>query len=254
MSDSPPPKPELGSPDHDAAMLQKYEAANPPPTPPQDAPAPPAELIDGKFKTNEDLLKAYKELEAKLSGKPPAEPPATPPVADAAATPPANPDAPIDYSALTQEINSNGKLSDESRAKLTKMGLPDAMIDAHVSAITAQAEAAMGVLETAAGGADALEQIRSWGTQNLSDSEKSFIQAQLSAGGEMAKQAINALKNRYETANGRDPQLLSGQGGTANGNGFRSITEMTTAMKDPRYATDPAYRRDVENRVATAAF
>lgn len=250
--DKQPTKPEPGSPDHDAAMLQKYESGQPKPEgqPPQDPPAAP-ELIDGKFKSQEDLLKAYKELESKLGTKPPE--PDKPTNADAA-KPEGTADAPVDYSALTNEITSQGKLSDESRAKLTKMGLPDAMIDAHVSAIQAQAQAAMAVLENAAGGADALEEIRSWGAQNLTDSEKSFIQAQLSAGGEMAKQAIASLKGRYAAANGTEPRLLSGQGGTATGNGFRSVAEMTTAMRDPRYAADPAYRKDVENRIATAAF
>jgi hypothetical protein len=34
-------------------------------------------------------------------------------------------------------------------------------------------------------------------------------------------------------------------GSQAQGDVFRSNAELTTAMKDPRYATDPAYRNDV---------
>jgi hypothetical protein len=47
-------------------------------------------------------------------------------------------------------------------------------------------------------------------------------------------------RHRAQAAQWRQRSGLAGAGDV-----FRSNAELTTAMKDPRYATDPAYREDV---------
>jgi hypothetical protein len=65
------------------------------------------------------------------------------------------------------------------------------------------------------------------------------------------KMAVAGLKARYEQANGASSgRLIQGDVKGPSGGAFRSIAEIVEAMKDPRYAKDPAYRSDVEKRVA----
>jgi hypothetical protein len=73
-------------------------------------------------------------------------------------------------------------------------------------------------------------------------------------GGDMntIKMAVQGLQARYAQTNGTQQtgRLIQGDTNGPSGGAFRSVAEIVQAMKDPRYAKDPAYRRDVEQRVA----
>ena len=64
--------------------------------------------------------------------------------------------------------------------------------------------------------------------------------------------AMELLLARYEKSlkAGGGPELLSGTPGVAVSAGFRSQAELVAAMRDKRYNVDPAYRADVEKRLA----
>ena len=59
--------------------------------------------------------------------------------------------------------------------------------------------------------------------------------------------AVQTLMGRYADAQGYDGELLTGKGAPSQSSGFRSQAELIAAMGDPRYDTDPAYRQDVIN-------
>jgi hypothetical protein len=63
--------------------------------------------------------------------------------------------------------------------------------------------------------------------------------------------AIGGLRAQYEKATGLAPsRVLTGNtGGSADTTKFKSVAEMTAAMRDPRYKTDPAYRAMVAARL-----
>jgi hypothetical protein len=66
--------------------------------------------------------------------------------------------------------------------------------------------------------------------------------------------AIAGLNAQFRATQGSNPSLLNGfapAGGDAVV-GYRSTAELTTAMSDPRYAKDPAYRKDVEAKLAAS--
>lgn len=217
-------------------------------------PADPSALIGGKFKSQDDLLAAYKELEAKLGTQQPAKQGDQKPAAETGDQKPAAGAEGIDFDAMAQEITTSGDISAQSRALLKKAGIPDAMVQSHIDNVKAQVVALQGAIHEAAGGKDQFEAMRQWATSGgLTEAERTFLGDQASKGPEQAKIAVSQLKQRFEAVNGKLPSLVGGKSG--NGLvGFRSTAEMTAAMKDPRYKTDPAYRKDVEQRVEHASF
>jgi predicted AlkP superfamily phosphohydrolase/phosphomutase len=67
--------------------------------------------------------------------------------------------------------------------------------------------------------------------------------------------AIEALKSKYVAKTGSGSKVIVGDGAPPAAAGYESKAQMTSDMKDPRYAKDPAYRRAVERKIAkTTAF
>ena len=57
--------------------------------------------------------------------------------------------------------------------------------------------------------------------------------------------AMQALSYRYNDSVGVEGNLLQGKASTNTTKGFKSQAEVVTAMQDPRYDRDPAYRQEV---------
>ena len=60
--------------------------------------------------------------------------------------------------------------------------------------------------------------------------------------------ALQALYYRYTDAVGSEGEMIQGKASTAV-DGFRSQQEVVRAMADPRYENDPAYRKDVYDKL-----
>ena len=68
-----------------------------------------------------------------------------------------------------------------------------------------------------------------------------------------AKVAVEWLMSRREASGAVEPNLLSGKAGSPQRDEFRSTAEVVQAMKDPRYNDDPAFRKDVEEKLARSS-
>lgn len=262
MTDQVVDKPVPGSPEHDAAMAQKYDAQNTPgvddlSAKPDAAPQPapePEQLLAGKYKTAADLEKAYKALEARLGAPKPDAAPTPAPAPTDASTPSTEAPKSIDYNAVAAEVGESGDISPETRALLAKQGLPEGVIDTVVRGLQAQSNEVRQAAYDAIGGKENFEAIRTWAAENLSDAEKSFLQAQVNAGKEQAKLAMQTMKARFDAVNGSKPTLLSGDK-AASSVGYESKYQMMQDMKNPQYAKDAAFRAKVAQRIAaTTAF
>ena len=248
--------------DHNQKMIDKANGITP-----SDIPANTDNLkgdrpawLPEKFKTVEDMAKSYSELEAQQSKKA-TEPPATPEV-------PAEPtqetleidatlkDKGLELSEFSTEYDKTGKLSPESYEKLKAAGFSQDLVDNYVSGQEARAALHIASLKDAAGGSEAYSTMTTWAVGAMSPAEiAAFNSAVASSNVEASKLAIAGLKSRYEAANGRSPSLLTGKAGTAPAlDVFESRAEMTTAMKDPRYAKDSAYRQQVINKVGRSTL
>lgn len=230
--------------------------------PPTQSQQPPAEepLIAGKFKTQADLEKAYKELEAKL-GEPKTTNEGDNP-SKAPTEPSAKKEEPVMVAGLPadkffKEYADTGELSEASYKELSDKGIPKSLVDAYIAgqqSISKQTQdfndqTVKGLIDSV-GGQESFTQMSQWAGTAYTDAEKADYQAAVDSGNlAAAKAALLSLKLRYEAAFGTRPgSTIEGTAPTAPA-GFRSKAEMVAAMKDPRYQNDPAYRRDVEMKV-----
>lgn len=218
-------------------------------------PARPAGLPE-KFKTVEDLVKSYSELEKKL-GAAPAAPAGAPAKVDPI-VPPAAPAqaaeavkaAGLDVAALNAELAEKGDLSPETRTKLEAAGYNKQMVDGYLEGQRAIAAKYATAAHEAAGGADKYKSMVAWAGTNFSADEIAAFNAATDSGNPaQLKLAVQALRGRYEAAEGSDPGLISGGGNAPTVEAFESNAQMSAAIRDPRYKTDPAYRAQVEKKI-----
>ena len=74
------------------------------------------------------------------------------------------------------------------------------------------------------------------------------------SGTESARLAAQGLHARYVAANGAEPALVTGATAGQSGDVFSSTAQLVEAMRDPRYAADPAYRATVEAKLARSSI
>lgn len=189
-------------------------------TPAPSTPERPAGMPE-KFKTVDELVKSYNELEKKMSGKQEATPAATP----VTVTPEKVPAA-----AITETPAADTTAADQAKAN-------------ELSKFAAEA----------AGGADKLPHVLEWAKANLSPEDAAAYNAAVDTGNVgLVKLAMGSVVKQYDAANGKAPALISGNAPPAAPavQPFASNREMTAAMKDPRYKNDPAYQRLVVSRIS----
>lgn len=195
-----------------------------------------------KFKTAEDFAKSYGELEKKLGEK--------------SATPVPTLPAGIDVAAISKEFAENGgKLTDETLKSLEGKGVTKATLDSFVAGQQAIAREQRGSLAEAVGGDKNLEAILSWAKTGLTAAERSAYNSMIdSQNTEGAKLLLGSIATKYAAANGTDPSLVKGVAvATQSGvKPFESSAQLVEAIRDKRYQNDPAYRKNVENRLAVS--
>ena len=228
-----------------------------------------ATLIGGKFKSQEDLLKAYNELQAKL-GKPQEEEGGEPSEEQPEATEEVEEEAPEEEASASEatltkaadEYAAGGELSEESIEALSQMDSKD-LIKAYVEFYGKNAqkyEAAkelqateQAAIKNIAGGEESYAEMMQWASQNLDPQEIDSYNSVTNSGNVSAiKFAVEALKSRYVADVGQERELISGRKSSSKSKVFRSNAELARAIADPRYHSDPAYRMDVEQKLANS--
>ena len=210
------------------------------------------ELIGGKFRSQEDLLKAYQELEKKQSqGE-------EEPAAEAEEEPAEEaPEVPPTEAALTRasEEYAKGELTDETIEELSKMDSKD-LIKAYVEFYSKnQQQQAVQVeakeIYDSVGGEDAYQSMVTWAASNLSNDEITAYNEVTNTGSAAAVRfAVESLSNRYKNAEGYEAPLVTGSKSAPKVQGYRSHAELVADIGDPRYERDPAFRADVEAKLA----
>lgn len=221
-------------------------------------------LIGGKFKSQEELLKAYKELESKLGKKPSEEEQdATEEPAEASEEVPAEAPKADPFERAAEEYAKGGELSEESLDALSKMDSKE-LIKSYMEFYTksgqqAQEQQAIQQADQAAvmqiaGGEKAYAEVVGWAAQNLDPSEIEAYNSVTNSGNLPAiKFAVEALTNRYKAAEGSEPELVSGKKAPTRGpKPYRSNAELARDIANPRYDKDPAFRADVMDRLAAS--
>ena len=203
-----------------------------------------------KFETAEDMAKSYSEMERKQGEKPTDTEPVD------------GDDAPVSHD-LTQEdmdgyatkwSEQGQQFTEEQYKELEGSGLPRIMVDRYVEGQKAVVEAQATELFSDVGGVESYKEMAQWASSNWSEAEIQAFDHALSQGMQPAKLAVQGLKSKYEAINGSPSKLVQG-GQPASGSGaYQSSAEVTRAMSNPLYKTDPAYRNEVQRKLSHSNF
>lgn len=222
-----------------------------------------------KFKSPEELSRAYGELERRMgalshvpapAGAPVAAAPAPAPAPVAEPTAPATP-APTSVSDLearmTQEFASTGVISQKLRQEFTqRTGLRDGFIDQQLAFLEHQDQQARNIATQRLGGAAAVKELTDWARGHLQPAEREAFNSLVYSGDEIkARLAIDGLAAKYEAEVGRAPNIIAGRRPQNDYGGitpFQSEHELHAAMRDKRYREEPAYRQQVADRLQVA--
>lgn len=153
----------------------------------------------------------------------------------------------FDYSELQEEFAVNGDLTPETRDKLKALGITDEAINSHIEGQKAIANRELDEIAQVIGGRDAMKETIEWAAKNLSQEEIGSINAVRDTN--IMKIVLKDLRERMEEKEGKLPNYTQGQASPPQGDYFESKAQMIEAVKDPRYAKDPAYREKVAKKV-----
>ena len=249
------------------------------------------QLLAGKYKTTEDLEKAYKALESKLGEKdrglerePEAETesevePEQGITAEDFYTEDGKvntettekvygekiselfKDNDIDPFKMNEHFMQNeGTLSDDMYETLNKAGLNKELVDSYLQGVRANAgfnaetaptlnDAEITDIQNIAGGKSGYEQLMTWASENMTDTDAKNFDEVIETGNKAAVTfAVKALMGQYEDAVGRDSNLIQGKNSKPTET-YRSMAEVVRAMNNPLYDTDEAYRDDVRRKL-----
>ena len=105
-------------------------------------------------------------------------------------------------------------------------------------------------LKDVAGGESEYQSMMSWASDNLQKNEVDMYDRVMENGDPTACYfAIQALKYRFDDASGVEGEMLTGKAPTNKGDQFKSQAQVVEAMNDPKYDNDPAYRREVMEKL-----
>ena len=244
----------------------------------------PAELLAGKYKSVEDLEKAYKELQTKLSRGQSTAPEAEDNDAaddeadgdDETDDKPAGDareiygdliggkldDAGIDFQEMNVRWQQSGTLESGDYDQLAEAGFNRDMVDAYLSGLQYKAaqDTALSVKEVTSikeslGGEAEYNKMIQWAGDNLAPEEiEGFNQIINTQPMAAVKMAVTGLHARYTAVEGREPKLIGGRASKGNTDKFESTAQLVEAMSDPRYSKDPAYQRKIQEKLGRSSI
>ena len=202
-----------------------------------------------KFKSAEDLAKAYSELEKKMSAPQQEEQPVE------SVEENTEPEEVQQLDKYYDEFIENNQLSEKSYEELDSMGLSKDLVDGYIAGQKALADNDVSEVQKVVGGQDNYAQLLDWSAKNLSQAEKDAFNNTIDNGStEQVKMAVQGLMGRAGmSADNPQQNMFEGSVDNTNTDVFGSVAQVTEAMNDPRYSKDPAYRKEVEDKLARSS-
>ena len=224
------------------------------------------QLLAGKYKSAEELESAYLSLQKKLGQTEEEE--VDYESSDEGYEEEEGSDEEVsEYAPAINLINdaseeyyaNDGQLSEDTIEAFSSMSSQD-LVNAYleIQANNPQAptqgvelsEAQVNSVQNACGGEANYNAVVDWAASNLSDEAINAFDSVVDSGNPMAISiAFKGLQNEYNEANGYEGRMLQGRAASSAGETFRSQAELVSAMGDPRYDTDEAYRDDVVRKL-----
>ena len=213
-------------------------------------------LLAGKYKNAEELEKGYLELQQKLNTK--QEEPAQEEEVEEEESTAEEAEANI-LDQLWEEAGTEEGYTQESLDKLRKMSV-DELAQMHLEyrdSVTKEqpqdkdfSETDIKELKGIVGGEENYTNMIQWAQGSLNEQEIQMFDAVMQRGDPLAAFfAVRSLAYAYNDAVGYDGKMVQGKAPKQNTDQFRSQAEVVAAMGDPRYENDPAYRRDIMEKL-----
>ena len=213
------------------------------------------QLLAGKYKSAEELEKAYVELQKKLGDNKEEETEQASAEEQPEDKPQLSEGATLITDASKEYFDNGNKLSPETLAKFSSLSSQD-LIKAYMEVQATQPQqtappaeistAEINQIKNSAGGEKAYANIVNWAKTNLPQDQVQAFDEVVNTGSVQAIQlAVSGLKAEYDNANGVEGRMVTGKTAPNNGDVFRSQAELVRAMNDARYDNDPAYRQDI---------
>ena len=211
-------------------------------------------LLAGKYKNAEELEKGYLELQQKLSNKE---------EAPQEETQEEESEAPAEVSVLDrmwEEATSGKEFSEELTKEISEMA-PTDIANAYLDYRQKQeqqpqeggrdfSQDEITQLKSIVGGEKNYTNMIDWAQKSLNEQEVKMFDAVMQKGDPLsAFFAVRSLAYAYNDAIGYDGNMVQGKAPRQSNDQFRSQQEVVRAMGDPRYDDDPAYRREVMDKL-----
>ena len=228
-------------------------------------------LYAGKFKSVEDLVGSYKELEGKLGAIDQTREESEGNVEEQAEEQEVNDsefnaeeyygdglasvleEVGIDAEDISNRFLENDEISEDDYSKLAEAGFSKQVVDLYLDGVRNAGIAgevdAEGIKESV-GGDESYSQMVSWAIDNLpAEDIQAFNKLTDTGDGPAIKLAVQGIYSQYNNAMGIEPNLVTGRASQSGPTPFRSTNEVVTAMSDPRYGKDVTYTEDVQRRL-----
>ena len=209
------------------------------------------QLLAGKYKSAEELEKGYLELQQKLSNKEEPEAEAETETEETA--------EPNILDRVWEEATSGNDFTPELTEELNKMApqdLANLYLDYRQNNQNAQPESRdfseenIKELKGIVGGEENYTNMINWAQKSLNKQEVDMFDAVMERGDPLAAFfAVRSLAYAYNDSIGYDGNMVQGKAPRQSNDQFRSQQEVVRAMGDPRYEEDPAYRKDIMEKL-----
>ena len=232
------------TPDSPNANMTREEALERTTTPESPNPLDASEenLLAGKYKSVEDIEKAYNELQTKLGQK---GEETTEPTTETQADTTSESDV---FERAYSEWAEKGEVSEDTIDQIVKdKGIPKQYVEQFIRQSSAEETLLQNSIMESVGGRDEYTKITEWAVNNLPQTEIDAYNKIIESGDvEQIKFALNALSQKRGSTKFIQPDKNNT---FTDSNSFNSKAEMVQAMKDPRYEKDLAYRQKVERMI-----
>ena len=151
----------------------------------------------------------------------------------------------LDIDVFQQEYNETGELSQDAYDALAEAGISGDIVDTWLAGQEAIADQSISEIYNMVGGENNYNAMLDWANNNLQQWEIDAFNNSIENLDPNAMFAVQGLMARMQNAEGIPPKLMTGEAVPSTAPRFESLAQVTEAMKNPKYASDPAYRAQV---------
>ncbi len=164
----------------------------------------------------------------------------------------------LDWDDLGNQLLETQDISPEAKEALSKIGIPEDIIDNYISMVNASTDAVVSRIVQGFGGEEQFTEVFNGLQEKATEEQRDAIDKLLADDRTFSDGIAMARKLAEVEAPAEQPKEFStpnaNVGSTQSAQGYQSFDEQMAAMRDPRYKNDPEYRGEVMKRIAASTY